>query len=350
MQKKWIKPLIILFIQIICWKIIFKYKLFSNFWFNTITLAYNTIIYKITSSFNFPIGEVLYVVIFIIIGYTIIQTIRKKSIAKLINLIALVYFIYNSVWGITYYKETFNKESTEIDIDNKELKELYCLHLEKAIYYRNKINPTIKPIDFKLNTTNYLNDFKIQEQYLLKENWIYNYKIIDKPIVKYSNISLLMNYTGILGYYNPFSIESNINRFDTDLKLPLTIYHELAHQMGFTSENQANFIAYYIGIHSNYNEVRYATYYKTIFSLLNAIAKTNPLFAYQELENLPQGIKNDQQAEIEYYSRYDGKANDAFSVLNDQFLKANNQDGKISYSRYIELVYYYHKINKGTYK
>ena len=166
--------------------------------------------------------------------------------------------------------------------------------------------------------------------------------------MKLSNISKLMNYTGVLGYYNPFSIESNINRFDTDLKLPFTVYHELAHQMGFASENQANFIAYYIGIHSSYNEVKYATYYKTIFSLLGAISKSDPSFSLKEIENLPKGIINDLNAEINYYSQFDGKANNAFSAINDQFLKANNQDGKVSYSKYIELIYYYHQKTKGT--
>lgn len=349
MQKKWIKALIILFIQFIFWQVTFKVQTLSNFWFNHITLTYNTVIYKLSSAINFPIGEVFYALIFLIISFTLIQTIRRRSLYLLINLLAIIYFSYNSVWGVAYYKQTFNEKSTDVVINEKGLKKLYCLQLEKAKYYRSAVNSTNQPTKFRLETNDYLEDFRVNEQLLLNENWVYNYKLINKPIIKYSNISKLMNYTGILGYYNPFTIESNINRYDTDLKLPFTIYHELAHQMGFASENQANFVAYFIGIHSTYNEVKYATYYKTMFYLLAAIAKSDPLFVQAEIDLLPLGIKNDRQAEIDYYTKYNGKASEAFSALNDQFLKANNQDGKIAYSRYIELVYYYHQINKGTY-
>lgn len=349
MQKRWIKALIILFIQFIFWQVIFKFQTLNNFWFSHITLTYNTIVYKLSSSINFPIGEVFYALVFLIITLTIIQAVQRKSVDLLINLLAIIYFSYNALWGTAYYKQTFNDKSTELEINENKLKELYCLQLEKANVYRNLVNATNQPTKFKLTTNDYLEDFRVNQQLLLNENWIYNYKLINKPIIKYSTISKLMNYAGILGYYNPFTIESNINQYDTDLKLPLTIYHELAHQMGFASENQANFVAYFIGIHSTYNEVKYATYFKTIFYLLAAIAKKDPLFVQVEINLLPQGIKNDRKAEIDYYLKYDGKASEAFSALNDQFLKANNQDGKIAYSRYIELVYYYHQINKGTY-
>lgn len=344
MQKKWIKPLLFFITQFIFWQIVFNNQQLSALWFNTITLNYNKLIYAISSRINFPIGEVLYLILFIFILFVCIKAIRERALSLMINTLTLVYFIYNALWGVAYYKETFSNQTTDLEIDQTYLKELYCQHLNQAEYYRSIITTdTEQAVKFDLKTDDFLNDFKKQEVYLHQYNWIYNYQSIENPKIKFSNISMLMNYAGVLGYYNPFSIESNINRYNTDLKMAPTIFHELAHQMGFASENQANFIAYFIGIHSDYTKVRYATYYKTMFSLLNAIHNFDPLFTLAQLESIPKGINTDRTAEIDYYSKYEGKANDTFSVLNDHFLKANNQDGKISYSRYIELVYYYQK-------
>lgn len=348
MQKKWIKSTILLFIQILIWQLIIRNETISNLWFNYITINYNKIVYYLTSEIAFPIGEIFYFLVGIIVLFLIIKSIKNREIYIIINTISFIYFVYNSVWGVAYYKTTFSEATKEIKIDKNILIKLYCEHLNKAELYRYSINKSNNQVTkFKYDTNNYLEEFKTHETKIKREKWITNYLLINNPTVKFSNFSLAMSYFGILGYYNPFTIESNVNRTNTDLKKPFTIFHELAHQMGFASENQANFIAYYIGIHSNYNEVKYATYYKTMFSLLAAIAKYDSLFVKSQIDNLPQGINIDRKAEIEYYAKYQGTANDTFSTLNDQFLKANNQEGSISYSRYIELVYYYQIILKN---
>ena len=124
MRKKWIKALLVLIIQVLFWQIVFHSKTLSSFWFNKITLNYNSLIYSITSSFRVPIGEFFYAIFFISILYTVINNLRNNKISKIINHISLIYFIYNALWGIAYYKQTFNNKSTEIVIDNKELKDL----------------------------------------------------------------------------------------------------------------------------------------------------------------------------------------------------------------------------------
>ncbi len=346
MQKKWIKYLLILILQIAIWKILFKITIFTELWFRYIVCNYNQLIYSITSKFNFSISELFYVLIIFCFIFCIV---KYKSITKLLQLIIVLCFIYNSLWGIVYAKNNFSDSALNVEIDQNQLKKLYCLHQEQANYYRFLINSSdTKVTQFNTTKEDYLVDFNKQQYLLDKEDWIFNYQLIKQPNVKWANFSLVMNYAGVLGYYNPFTIESNINILATDLKVPFTIAHELAHQMGFASENQANFIAYFIGVHSSLNQVKYAVYYKTMFSLLHSIYLYDPLFVKAELEHLPKGIKTDYQAELNYYEQFNGKTSDAFSALNDGFLKLNNQDGKISYSKYIKLVYYYEQIKKAN--
>lgn len=339
MLNKW---LVILILQFLGWKFLFKYQDFVIFWYKYVTQSYNQIVYYITSRFSFPIGELFYILLIFVLILIIFQFFKSKKLSNKFSLLfkclSIVLFIYNSLWGIVNYKINFNGSNIELNglkvLYNNSLNELNCL--------RQTINPIEnKPLEFVYENEYYINDIRLNLNKLEKENWINNFNIPKELVVKHSNFSSLLSQFGILGYYNPFTVESNINCNNSDLKTSFTISHELAHQMGFATENEANFIAYYLGVNSNIKEVQYAAHFKTTFSLLNAIYPHDSIYVKNELENLPEGIKVDREAEIEYYKQFDGSLNDLFSIMNNQFLKANNQEGLVSYSKYIELVYFY---------
>ena len=353
MRKWWWSSLVIFLIQFGIWKIIANSEMISNWWFNSITKTYNEFVSALTYNISFPVGEILYLGLLFYIIHIIIQFIQirkfKAIIFQLFTLLNFFLFIYQFIWGMVYYKPTFNTNYSELLVEEDEVKQLYCKYINNTEQFREILsNQEDVPLKFSHSTIDYLEDFKESQELLQKEKWIQNYIILKRPRVKNSLISNLQNHIGILGYYNPFTIESNVNVHNTDLKTPFTIAHELAHQMGFASENEANFIAYFTGIHSNLTEVKYAASYKTSFSLLFSLWDQDPLFVMSELESLPEGIKTDRTYEINYYSKYEGTSNEAFTMLNDQFLKANNQEGTIAYSKYIELIIYYEKyIKKG---
>ena len=79
---------------------------------------------------------------------------------------------------------------------------------------------------------------------------------------------------GYAGYLNPFTLESQINLKIPTLNLVTTILHETAHQMGYASEKEANFIAYQSAIKNDDPYIRYAGYsfsLRYFFSELYAI-------------------------------------------------------------------------------
>lgn len=343
MQKKWFKWLIIFVCQLVVWKLILQSSAFIHFWFNYPYSLYNSAINLITSKIDVPLGEIFYTMIFLSLLIIAFKCVTSRSLNYSFQLIfktlSILTFVYQGLWGFLYYKENFTLE--EQHIQQKVLKEIYCEALKIALENRKQINSGIMPKPFQLTNDEVLSEFKDLQYQLVNEDWIGNYRFITHVNAKDSYASLLLSYFGVLGYYNPFTIESNLNSNNSDLKRSFTIHHELAHQMGFSSENEANFIAYFLGCKSKYKEVVYATNYKLMFSILNALQLTDPKFVLHELENLPIEIKNDRKAEINYYAQFEGRTNDAFTELNNQFLKANNQDGTISYSKYIDLVYYY---------
>ncbi|QTV05404.1 DUF3810 domain-containing protein [Faecalibacter bovis] len=346
---KWSSWVVIFFIQFIGWKLLFRNQNFVAFWYENITQNYNQIIYNLTSKINFPIGEIVYTLLIIGLVYLLFVILRKKSktekISLLFKVFSIVLFIYNSLWGVVNYKENFNINNDKLKVEVNDLKLLYYNNLEELNILREELKINEKgTIDFTYNNDVYLKDVSQNLKKLEKESWINEIILPEKLVVKESIFSTLLSYSGVLGYYNPFTIESNINSNNSDLKTPFTISHELAHQLGFATENEANFIAYYLGVNSSNPEIKYAAHFKTTFSLLNAIYRHDSIFVKNELDNLPKGIKLDREAEKEYYKKYDGKLNDWFSNINDQFLKANNQEGIVSYSKYIELVVYYNSM------
>ena len=63
---------------------------------------------------------------------------------------------------------------------------------------------------------------------------------------------------GFAGYLNPFTLESNINLNIPKLNFIVTAAHEMAHQVGFASESEANFIALLLVFKNSDSHIRYA--------------------------------------------------------------------------------------------
>ena len=100
-----------------------------------------------------------------------------------------------------------------------------------------------------------------------------------KPI-RYSGI---MTDMGITGIYSYFTGEANVNTAYPDYCMPFTAAHEMAHQRGFSRENEANFVAFLVCEASDDPYVRYSGYLNLYGYLRNALYYTDKE-AYKELQ------------------------------------------------------------------
>ena len=74
-------------------------------------------------------------------------------------------------------------------------------------------------------------------------------------------------------------------------------------------------------------------------SILNRILWVEPLYVKDYFENkYSEGMKRDRLYELEINAHYGGSAEDAFSLMNEAFLKLNNQEGLESYGKFVELL------------
>ena len=89
-------------------------------------------------------------------------------------------------------------------------------------------------------------------------------------------LSFILSKMGIGGFYFPFTGEASYNRDLPGISRPFVMAHEMAHQRGFTRENEANFIAYVVCMNSAEPELRYSAAMSALIYLLRSIHRNVP--------------------------------------------------------------------------
>lgn len=153
----------------------------------------------------------------------------------------------------------------------------------------------------------------------------------------------VMSYSGILGYYNPFTAEAQYNAELPSTYLPFTLAHESMHQLGYAREQEANFTGYLVGRNAKNLELRYSTEYFVLKSLLNSMADKNPEFVKLIIQNYSLEMKRDRMAEKDFVKKHEGFLDVLFGYTNDLFLKSNQQEGSITYSYFVDLLIHFER-------
>ena len=165
-----------------------------------------------------------------------------------------------------------------------------------------------------------------------------------KPV----SMSHYWSYTHIVGMYDPFLAEANINTDHMGVEeFPITICHELCHSKGYASETDCNILAALVCCSSSRADFRYAGYYEIFWNLYyvtNDIAKKtgNKVPEYGSTNDM-QPVIRDARATARYWNRIDDEVEairkklgidiaEASNNANDAFLKSNGEKGVESYT------------------
>ncbi|ADX68454.1 MULTISPECIES: DUF3810 domain-containing protein [Weeksella] len=340
--------------QMIFFQILKSSPAFLLFYNVTIYPKINHLLLSIFSRISIPIGEIFYLLLgasLLFFLYRFSYTLVKKKYCETKNTLVYILLIGNTFfgffqlfWGINYAKKSFTSDFYIDDVSIDELKSIAENELTLVKFYRNQVQENENGIfilqeDQKTLQENILSD----QQQLVYFPFLKSKYVIDKNNFKPSFFSSLANYLGVLGYYNPFTNEANYNNKTTDLSRPFTLAHELAHLISYAPENEANFIAYLIAEQSKSIDLLYSAHYKTLMNALRNIAYKDPEYVKNILDNFSDGMVRDREHERWHAEKYLGAASDAFSNLNDVYLRANNQEGISSYSQYIVYVAAYYR-------
>jgi len=156
--------------------------------------------------------------------------------------------------------------------------------------------------------------------------------------------STLSSYLGIGGYLNPFTNEAQVNALTPVFRFPVVSAHEVGHQVGYSKENETNFIGYLVTVKS---EDVYFQYSATAYALshcLSAVRRNDEERFAQLLNRINPGVLANYQELIDFNEKYANPFEPVFKSIFNTFLKANQQkDGIKSYSKIVGLMVGYHE-------
>jgi hypothetical protein len=160
--------------------------------------------------------------------------------------------------------------------------------------------------------------------------------------VKSSLMSLLQTYIGTGGYLNPLTGEAQVNDRIPKTGYPTTICHEMAHQIGFAAENEANFVGF---IAANYNDdvfFKYASYRMAFGYCISELKKRDRKLTKELWKTLHIGVGKDFNASYQFWRNYKNPFEPLVKKGYNAYLKANKQDkGIASYSDVVNLFIHY---------
>ena len=120
-------------------------------------------------------------------------------------------------------------DKNKVEISTKELEKLTLKYIALTNQERKKIET--KHV-FKIKNIEVLKSSILHSQKRLPKEY-YPFKTSNIDNFKTSLFNPLISYTGILGYYNPFTTEAQYNAELPNTYIPFTLSHESAHQLVF---------------------------------------------------------------------------------------------------------------------
>ncbi|MEY3499663.1 MAG: hypothetical protein RL308_1332 [Bacteroidota bacterium] len=349
MQRKYILPLFLL-IQIVFLQVVsFFPKLIERYYSNGLYVWIAKFSRITFGFFSFSVGDIIYFgVILVLIQWVygqrkIWRTNWKAIILKIISFLSVFYFLFNLLWALNYHRTPlFEKLNIEKDYSNADLLQF----TEDLIAKTNQIhNQIAKNKDLKVA-------FPYTQEQVFEMN-LEGYQSLSKvfPSFEYENasikkslISVPLSYMGFGGYLNPFTNEAQVNDKGPMYNFPTTVCHEMAHQLGYASESEANFIGFLASVKNDNLYFQYSGYsYALRYCLHNWQIRDEKMFAILHKKVNPGILKNYDESNA-FWKQYETFVETGFQIFYDNFLKFNQQkDGMEGYSKFVNLMVNYYK-------
>ena len=161
-----------------------------------------------------------------------------------------------------------------------------------------------------------------------------------KPMI----FSRLMSRMDFTGFYCSYTGEANVNIDSPACLLPSTCAHEMAHQRGFASEQECNFLAVLACVTSGDPVYTYSGYLMGYIYLGNALYETDP-DAYRAIRDiLPDTVRADLRANSVYWEQFHNTIIKSVSTkVYDGILKSYGDNRGIrSYGAMVDLLIAYY--------
>ncbi|MEO6838047.1 MAG: DUF3810 domain-containing protein [Ginsengibacter sp.] len=259
---------------------------------------------------------------------------------KFILIFAFIYIIFNIFWGINYNRKgiAYQLHLSNLQYDTSDLIMLQNILLQKvnaakvSVMHSREVYPSKKEL------------FKDAENSYDAAARKYNFLKYKNPSVKSSFYGWIGDYLGFTGYYDPFTGEAQVNTTVPKFLQPYIATHEMAHQLGYAKENEANFVGYLAAINSKDTLFHYSVYFDLFLYANHEVYYFDSLASKKALDQLNPEVKNDirelKQFDLDHQSFFEP----LITWLYGNFLKLNQQpQGIRSYNEVVGMLVAYYK-------
>ncbi len=356
--KKWWWIFILVLLTFFLIALSFSHNLIENY-YSTGIYPFISIVFRwFTGWLAVSVGDMLYLAFGCYLAYLIIRFVvllfrKKLSKAGLckwlfisVYFCLLIYILFNAFWGLNYDRKGL---INQFNLDTAKYSTADLLKLQHVIITslnENKEQLLIQKINYPSNkelfkrAANYFDSAAKKRDFLA-------YKI---PSVKPSLYSWWCSYAGVSGYYNPFSGEAQVNVDMPEFILPFTTCHEIAHQLGYATEDEANFAGFLTATSSGDVLFNYSAYLDVFLYANRELYFTDSLLAKESFRQLDTAVKQDIKAYRDFILRHSNVAEPIITWIYGKYLKANQQPkGLKTYSEVLTyLIAYFKQYGKLT--
>lgn len=328
----------------------------EHYYSNGIFLSISNFRCLLFGKIDFSFGDILYgVAFFTLIFYFILFLIalfQRKITAlsfwfslKRIFLCSLfIYLLFNFFWGLNYNRQGIASQ-LGLNLNRYDVNELISLNallVEKTNLSKKAI--VEKNIKYPDNSSLFTQTKKAYEA----TSDSFRFLTYKNPAIKKSIWGWLGNYWGFTGYYNPFTGEAQLNTTVPKFLLPFASCHEVAHQLGYAKEKEANFVSYLVAKKYNDSLFLYSAYLDLFFYANRNLYSQDSASAKQYRELLSDDVKKDIEELVQFNKTHRNFMEPIITKIYDLFLRSNQQpQGIMSYDEVtLYLMAYWRK--RGT--
>lgn len=264
-----------------------------------------------------------------------------KKISSILILLVSVYIIFNIFWGLNYNRDDLASQLQlpEVRPDTSSILEIQNLLLQK-------VNET------KTHLLKDSNHYPANGELFQRARKCYDEAEIVFPFLRYncksvksSMYSLMGDYLGFTGYYNPFTGEAQVNTTVPRFLIPYVVLHEMGHQLGYAKEDEANFCGYLAAANSSDTLFQYSAYLDLFVYANREVYFFDSAASRAAVLQLIPAVKADILEWKNFNKKYRSVMEPAITWLYGKYLQANHQPkGLQSYDDVIiSLIAYYKK-------
>lgn len=306
----------------------------------------------------FSVGDILYLGLMVLLIWRLAGLIRRLIrreagrgwllllLRRTVFVFLWIYVLFNGLWGLNYDRLGI-ADQLRLEVRPYSTAELHGL-----------ISMLVGEVN-RLDSAGRVDRGVLSQMGTLRKGAIAAYDTLavqdprfayTSPSVKPSLFSYPGIYLGFAGYYNPFSGEAQVNVRTLLFTQPYTTCHEMAHQLGYAKENEANFAGFLAARNSPDPAFRYSVYFDLFLYAVRELFVRDSVLARSYRDSLAPGVREDLRELQRFNRRYANPLEPVIWRLYGRYLRANRQPhGITTYSEVTAwLIAYMRKYGPGA--